>query len=792
MAAQGPQLLQQLLLLFLVSGVGTSSPAALGRISPSVPSLGVRVSSPSGFRGSDNSTVLSGKASPTTALGGNDFSPGAPRERTQPPAVQDLKESPLQVPSRQSSPRVAEGPLSVLVGSPISLRLSPAPALDPPSLVVVWRRGTTVLAAGTLGSEAAPPSLAPDYRTRLHFDQETGGLDLEQAELADSGHYTAELIHAGRERELREVAVYVYEPLPQLAMAPADPVTEEGAPELRLRCVGARASQGQLNWSQGGRLLEAGPGDGEGSARLRTDGIDLVIVRPQRTDQANYTCRVQSPFGASEATAAVTVLYGPDPPVITVSSDRDASPAHYVSVGSNVTLRCNAASRPPAELSWSLADPREAAVPAGPRLLLPGVGPAHAGAYACLAANPRTGLRRRGLLNLTVAAPPPGSPRCSLQGSPGDRNLLLGCTWPGGIPGASVQWMGLPPDVPASPASSSLFVSVPARPQLSGVTFTCLGRHLAATRSCSVTPKAPQEVLLRLETEKSASGEALVTLEASGCPPPARVAWAREGRPLAPGGGGRLKLSPDGHKLLLGNFSLEHDVGNYSVLCSGALGAGGNRITLIGPSISSWRLQPADGAAVLTWDVERGCVVSGFEVQARTEKPEAGATGLSGGAWTSLLLLGPQERSAVVLLPSQPPGPWKLRVLPTLGGQPGTPSSSRSYRAGPILGPGAIAGIVLGSLLALALLTALLVLLGCCACRLWGNSMKKPLIFPPAVFTPEKKTESVTSLGSPQPSPNGFVTEPSPTWACPVVVPSQVTAASPKGVHRTVRSATQV
>ncbi|XP_068944955.1 V-set and immunoglobulin domain-containing protein 10-like isoform X5 [Petaurus breviceps papuanus] len=693
MAVQGP--LQQLLLLFLVPGMGTSSPAALGRMSPSVPSLGVRVSSPSGFRGS-NSTVLNGKASPSTALGGNASSPG---ERPPAPTVQDLKEPPLQVPSGWSSPRVPGGPLSVLVGSPISLQLAPAPALGPPSVVVVWRRGTTVLAAGTLGSEAAAPSLAPDYRTRLHFDQATGGLVLEQAEVADSGLYTAELIHAGRERELREVTVYVYEPLPQLAVAPEAPVTEEGAPELRLRCVGARPSQGQLSWSQGGRLLEAGPGDGEGPARLRTDGVYLVIARPQRTDQANYTCRVKSPFGASEATAAVTVLYGPDPPVITVSSDRDASPDRYVSLGSNVTLRCNAASRPPAELSWSLADPREAAVPAGPRLLLPSVGLAHAGAYACIASNPRTGFRRRGLLNLTVAAPPPGSPRCSLQGSPGDRSLLLGCTWPGGVPEASVQWTGLPPNVPAGPASSELLVSVPAQPQLSGVTFTCLGRHLAATRSCSVTPR---------------------------------------------------------------------------------------------PSISSWRLQPADGAAVLTWDVERGCVVSGFEVQARTEKPEVGAKGLSGGAWTSLLLLGPKERSAVVLLPSQPPGPWKLRVLPTLGSQPGTPSSSRSYRAGPVLGPGAIAGIVLGSLLALSLLAALLVLLGCCACRLWGNSMKKPLIFTPEILTPEKKTQSVISVETPQSSPHGFATETSPTWTCPVSVPSKVPAASPSGVHRTVRSATQV
>lgn len=104
---------------------------------------------------------------------------------------------------------------------------------------------------------------------------------------------------------------------------------------------------------------------------------------------------------------------GPDAPVITVSSDRDAVPALYVTAGSSVTLRCTAASRPPADITWSLADPAEAAVPAGPRLLLPAVGTGHAGAYACLASNPRTGLRRRSLFNLTVAG---DRCRCGTEG----------------------------------------------------------------------------------------------------------------------------------------------------------------------------------------------------------------------------------------------------------------------------------------------------------------------------------------------------------------------------------------
>lgn len=247
-------------------------------------------------------------------------------------------------------------------------------------------------------------------------------------------------------------------------------------------------------------------------------------------------------------------------------------------------------------------------------------------------------------------------------------------------------------------------------------------------------------MLLHPVVEETRSGEAEVALEASGCQPPSRAFWAREGRPLASGGRGRLRLSQDGRRLLISNFSLDRDLGNYSVLCSGALGAGGNQITLIGefcpfpeprspgpqpltltspdvcssdplpptpmtpgpqprslsplgptnptltlispgPSISSWRLQRAQDAAVLTWDVERGALISGFEIQARTEGPDPGRANTYQD-WVSLLMLGPQERSAVVPFPPRNPGIWALRILPTLGGLPGTPSQSRVYNAG--------------------------------------------------------------------------------------------------------------
>ncbi|XP_029095058.1 V-set and immunoglobulin domain-containing protein 10-like [Monodon monoceros] len=716
------------------------------------------------------------------------------------PEDEDLKFSaqsldskvPSEAPSGPSlSPQVG-GPLAVLVGTTIQLPLLPVPGLGPPSPLVLWRQGSKVLAAGGLGPGAPLISLDPTYKGRLRFNQTQGSLELSSAQLEDAGVYTAEVIRAGISRQIREFIVRVYEPVSKVSVKPEAPETEEGAAELRLRCVGWRPGRGELSWTRDGRVLEAADPAGVAPPRIRVEGDQLLIARPTRSDHARYTCRVHSPFGHAEAATNVSVFYGPDLPVITVSSDRDADPTLFVTLGSNVTLRCIAASRPPADITWSLADPAEAAVPAGTRLLLPSVRTGHGGAYACLAANPRTGHRRRSLFRLLVADLPPGSPQCSVEGGPGDRVLLFRCSWPGGVPAASLQFQGLPKGVQAGPVSSVLLEAVPAHPRLSGVPVTCLARHLMTTRTCTVTPEAPLEVLLHPVVEETQSGKVEVALQASGCGPPSRASWAREGRPLASRGRGRLLLSQDRQRLLIGNFSLNWDLGNYSVLCSGALGAGTDRITLTGPSISSWRLQRTRDAAVLTWDVERGALISSFQIQAQ-ESPDLSRVTASKD-WTSLLTLGPRDRSAVVPLLPQKPQVWVFRILPTLGLQPGTPSESRVYRAGPILGPGAIAGIVLGSLLGLGLLAALLILGICYLCHFQGETPNRKKHTPrltPVFTVPENKMQSVTPEQTPQPLPLEVPLEdPSPTRAHPAS--GLRTVNSPLGDPKIARAATQV
>lgn len=98
------------------------------------------------------------------------------------------------------------------------------------------------------------------------------------------------------------------EPLPQLSVQPEAPETEEGAAELRLRCLGWGPGRGELSWSRDGRALETADPEGAEPPRIHAEGDQLLIARLVRSDHARYTCHVRSPFGHTEAAANVSVF----------------------------------------------------------------------------------------------------------------------------------------------------------------------------------------------------------------------------------------------------------------------------------------------------------------------------------------------------------------------------------------------------------------------------------------------------------------------------------------------------
>lgn len=175
----------------------------------------------------------------------------------------------------------------MLVGTTLQLPLVPVPSPGPPAPLVVWRRGSKVLAAGGLGPEAPLISLDPAHRGRLRFDQAGGGLELASARLEDAGVYTAEVIRAGVSRQIREFTVGVYgkgapgsrtqaagAALPDLWAGRAVPGTfpprRMGSVRRAERTSGLEAERGEGGekglGAKIGLLREAGPGDRDSRA----------------------------------------------------------------------------------------------------------------------------------------------------------------------------------------------------------------------------------------------------------------------------------------------------------------------------------------------------------------------------------------------------------------------------------------------------------------------------------------------------------------------------------------------
>uniref|UniRef100_A0A8C3I2K9 V-set and immunoglobulin domain containing 10 like n=1 Tax=Chrysemys picta bellii TaxID=8478 RepID=A0A8C3I2K9_CHRPI len=584
---------------------------------------------------------------------------------------------------------------------------SPTPLAQPPPRIV-WQRNLTALADGRLGPNGSV-AVAPAYQNRLSVDPQGGTLTIAPVALQDAGPYTVEVFPLGGQVWRGDIQL-----VGNVSVTPPSLAVSEGAGSAALTCAPVR---GTVTWTKDGQSLDQNP-------RYRLSAGTLQISRPDRNDSGTYNCTVSNPRGdqtRSPGSDSVLVPFpdGPEPPTISLSSDRDPEPRRYVRVNSTVGLGCRAPSDPPAQIYWSLADASDPLVPAQPDLTLPRVQLSQAGLYSCLASNPRTQRQLRATLILTVTrGSPPGSPFCSLDSVANGTALRFLCSWPGGSPAPSLSLQGLPGggEQGVGPTLERTLSSPP--PALNGTRVTCLGRHLAAEGNCSMTPEAPSGVSLSFQASLDPGGTVLLDLQCQGTYRPVEIAWAWDGAPLGPGG--RYRVSADGARLTISNFTAPQDLGGYSVRCQNPLGSQESNLTLTGPSVSSWSLVRGSepGSARLSWAVPEGSVVTGFLVQV-----PGSPGGRAAGEWQTLQTLGGATRSSTVG-GLQPHTAYSFRLLPLLGAQPGLPGSLpvSSLSAASTLSPGAIAGIVLGSILGMILLLALLVLLIWFLRARWGES----------------------------------------------------------------------
>uniref|UniRef100_A0A8C6XZL5 Ig-like domain-containing protein n=1 Tax=Naja naja TaxID=35670 RepID=A0A8C6XZL5_NAJNA len=128
-----------------------------------------------------------------------------------------------------------------------------------------------------------------------------------------------------------------------------------------------------ISWLQNGKPLSSCP-----RIQLSNNKQTLTIQPVLRHDAGAYQCQISNPFSAQRSdTTTISVIYGPDPPVIKMTAKSLTQP-------SNGRLSCKASSFPEAEYCW-FHNGKEFSK--NPEILLKDI---QSGTYTCQATNPFT------------------------------------------------------------------------------------------------------------------------------------------------------------------------------------------------------------------------------------------------------------------------------------------------------------------------------------------------------------------------------------------------------------------
>ncbi|XP_063168312.1 V-set and immunoglobulin domain-containing protein 10-like [Candoia aspera] len=593
-------------------------------------------------------------------------------------------------------PILSSSPLAVLVGDSISL---PIPFSLPSAQIqvaIIWRRNATILAIGNLRPNFTV-MVDPSFQSQFSVDPMRGNLNISALRTMDSGIYSVEILPLGSFAQKGNITIKVYEEVGNISVIPSSAEVVEGNTSVAFNCTPVR---GFVSWTKDGHRLDDNP------RYLHLSGY-LQIRNPLRTDAGVYSCTISNPFGNATGTTNLTVYYGPETPTIAVSSsERDSEAGSFVLVNSTVNLTCLAPSNPPAKIYWNVADDKDRYVPSSPVLQLRRVQLNQGGLYSCLAINQQTRLQFRNTRRINVAQYPSGPPRCSMSSVHNGSALLFVCSWTGGSPAPDLTFQGLPghkEEVSASNLQSLLVPPIPAG--ISGTKVTCLGHHLTGQDNCTLIPEAPSGVTLSFQAFSDPKGLVTMQLHCRGTFNPVEIKWFGDKQLLIPVRG-RIQLSPDRMHLTVWNFTAPQDLGDYSIICSNALGSQRSNLTIIGPSISDWTLSsgPHPGTAYLAWTVPNGSAVTSFWIQMRGPKQQRSAE-----EWNTVEVLGATNRS-ITITGLQPQIAYAFLIVPYLGSQAGNTTQIHILHPGSHLTDGAIAGIVIGSIFGMLLIIAFLFL----------------------------------------------------------------------------------
>ncbi|XP_051577364.1 LOW QUALITY PROTEIN: V-set and immunoglobulin domain-containing protein 10-like [Myxocyprinus asiaticus] len=614
------------------------------------------------------------------------------------------------------------GPVSVeaLVGSSVTLEVSHIGASQP---VVTWFMGSLPVASWTVGISSTP-DFASNYTNVLTAEQ-NGSLTFRNVSLGFNGTYTVEMTKIGEGRVSAKFYLFVYDIIKNVSVHTDPGEAIEGESVFTLYSCTITGEAKEVQWFFNGIQLENG-------SHYFINGKNLTINKPSRNDTGCYTAVLTNPFSTETRHRNITVLYGPDRPVLIVSPTK----AVFVS-GESVFLSCEGDGIPPPSATWlfnGLSIPTSSAGTVN----LTNVKTSQSGIYTCTLKNTRTGAELERNITINIYESPSGEPLCSVQAVSGNTELQFLCVWPGGAPKAQVSFPSLSTN---GTGEGNFTVTIRDIQSLNGQEIICNAEHPLIHTQCSVIPCAPLDFRPVIFTNMSQDEHTTVVIHCySEATPEAVTYWFKDGYRLE--NGPKYQISTNTAELFINDFNASStDLNTYTCTAINPLGNRNMDAKLLGPQISASDafLSNYHTEVTLKWEVPPTSVITGFDIQLKGPalfSPQP----LNVASEFRTIQIMPATSRTTNISGLDPKSTYYFRIIPKAGRTVGQQSEQHRIGPGTGLSGAAIAGIAAGIP---CCIFVLLFVLGVIYCSKRDGNPKYP------VSKPVKVVVSPTSLANP-------------------------------------------
>ncbi|XP_077086013.1 V-set and immunoglobulin domain-containing protein 10-like isoform X4 [Siphateles boraxobius] len=554
------------------------------------------------------------------------------------------------------------GPVSVeaLVGTSVTLAVSHAGVSRPE---VMWFMGDRLIARWTVG-DGSLSGVALD----ILKPEQDGSLTFRNVSLNYNGTYTVEMTQIGEAKVSATFDLFVYDIITNASLHTVSEDCVEGEEKFSLYYSTMRGEAKEVRWFFNGLQVK-------NASHYSIAGQKLTINQPSRSDAGHYTVLLTNPFSNETLQRNITVLYGPDKPVLKVSPTK----AVFVS-GESLFLSCQAEGEPAPSTSWFFNAESIATSGTG-TVHLTNLKTSQSGVYTCVMVNTRTKATLQRNLTVIIYEAPSGGPYCSVQTVNGALLQFL-CVWPGGAPEAQVSFPGLSQ---SASGYGNYSITINDTQRLHGQEIICKADHPLNQTQCSVIPRAPVDFLPVILTSMSEAERMTVVIRCSAeATPEALVRWIKNGDRLQTGS--KYQISTNTTQLFIHDFNAtSSDLDTYTCTAINPLGNTTMDTTLLGFDIQM------KGPELSSPSQPKRNIMTDFHT----------------------IRLMPASARNTTVSGIDPKSTYSFRILPKAGRNAGEPSDQ--HRIGPAAGlsGASIAGFAAGIPCAVLLLLVLLGFIYC-------------------------------------------------------------------------------